>query len=275
MRRFKRIVQILITGYILIVIMLYFFQEKLIFLPTKLPQNYSYSFSQPFEEIFLKTDDGAVLNGLHFSREEPKGAILYFHGNAGDLSRWGNIVTFFVDKGFDVIVMDYRSYGKSSGKLSEEALFKDAQLFYDYALNHYGPEQLILYGRSLGTGIATKLASENPIGRLILESPYYSLEDIARERFPFLPIRWLMKYKLKSNEYIQLVRCPVSIFHGTEDAVVPFESGERLYEAIPFKQKQFIKVTGGAHNNLVEFAEYQNGLDQVLGVTQSKRSEDK
>ncbi|MEX0288450.1 MAG: alpha/beta hydrolase, partial [Flavobacteriaceae bacterium] len=149
MRRLRRGIRILLGGYLLIVIMLYFFQEKLIFLPTKLPQNYSYSFVQSFEEFFLDAEDGGRLNALHFKQDGSRGAILYFHGNAGDLSRWGNIVTFFVEKGFDVIVMDYRSYGKSTGKLSEEALFKDAHLFYDYALKHYVAEDLIVYGRSL------------------------------------------------------------------------------------------------------------------------------
>ena len=266
MRSFKRGIRILLGGYLLIVAMLYFFQEKLIFLPTKLPQNYSYSFAQPFEELFLDAEDGARLNALHFKQENSKGAILYFHGNAGDLSRWGNIVTYFVDKGFDVIVMDYRSYGKSTGKLSEDALFKDAQLFYNYAIDHYEAGDLIVYGRSLGTGIATKLASENHVKQLILESPYFSLEEIARKRFPFLPVKWLIRYHFKSFEYIQGVRSPIAIFHGTEDQVIPYESGERLYQAIPFKQKQLVTIPAGGHNNLVDFSAYQDGIDKVLEI---------
>ncbi|MBT8313866.1 MAG: lysophospholipase, partial [Maribacter sp.] len=109
----------------------------MIFLPTKLPQDYRYSFRHDFEEINLKTDDGFVLNSIHFKQVKPKGLILYFHGNAGDLSRWGNITSFFADKNYDVLVMDYRTYGKSTGKLSEDALHKDAQMFYGYALDRY------------------------------------------------------------------------------------------------------------------------------------------
>ena len=266
MRKIIRAVKILLGGYLLIVIMLYFFQEKLIFLPTTLPQNYSFSFSHPFKELFLKASDGAVLNGLHFALEKPKGTILYFHGNAGDLSRWGNIVTYFVDHGFDVIVMDYRTYGKSSGKLSQEALFSDAELFYQYALNNYQEQDIILYGRSLGTGIATKLASTNQPRQLILESPYYSLQDLAQRRFPFLPVKWLLKYQLFTNEYIQKVRCPVSIFHGTEDTVVPYESGERLFNSLNIKQKQFIAIPNGGHNDLVEFEIYKKGIAVALGI---------
>lgn len=275
MRKVKRGIKILLGGYLLIVIMLYFIQEKLIFLPTTLPQNYSYSFAQTFEELFLTAADDAVLNGLHFKNESPKGTILYFHGNAGDLSRWGNIATFFVDKGFDVIIMDYRTYGKSSGSLSEEALFKDAQLFYDYALEHYQEQNIILYGRSLGTGIASKLAAENQPKQLILESPYYSLQDLAIKRFPYLPVKWLLKYQLLSHEYIQNVRCPISIFHGTDDSVVPYESGERLFKSLNIRQKRFVSIPDGGHNNLVEFDAYLEGIDQVLGVAQSNNVDDK
>lgn len=275
MRKLKRGIKVLLGGYLLLVIMLYFLQEKLIFLPTTLPQNYSFSFSQSFDEIFLTAADDAVLNGLHFKNEVSKGTILYFHGNAGDLSRWGNIVTFFVDKGFDVIVMDYRTYGKSSGTLSEEALYKDGQLFYDYALDHYQEQNIILYGRSLGTGIASKLASQNQPRQLILETPYYSLLDLAIKRFPFLPVKWFLKYQLPSHEYTQLVKCPISIFHGTDDKVVPYDSGERLFKSLIIKQKQFISVPDGEHNNLVDFDVYREGIDQVLGIAQSNKSDDK
>ncbi len=244
--------------------MLYFIQEKMIFLPTKLPQDYRYSFRHDFEEINLKTDDGFVLNSIHFKQVKPKGLILYFHGNAGDLSRWGNITSFFADKNYDVLVMDYRTYGKSTGKLSEDALHKDAQLFYEYALERYDESDIILYGRSLGTGIATKLAANNNPDRLILETPYYSLMDIAKERFPFLPIKWLMKYKFLSHEFIQEVTCPIAIFHGTEDRVVPYESGKRLFNAIPHEAKEFYTISEAGHNNLIEFDNYINGIKKVL-----------
>ncbi len=275
MRKLKKAAVILLSVYILLAILLYGMQEKLIFLPTTLPQDYSYSFSRPHEEIFLKSADGAVLNGLHFKQHHPAGAIVYFHGNAGDLSRWGAIVTLLVDKGFDVIVMDYRTYGKSTGKLSETALFEDGQLFYDYAKNRYSEKDILLYGRSLGTAIATKLASQNKPKQLILESPFYSLEDIARKRFPFLPVKWLLRYKLKSNEYIRQAHCPVAIFHGTDDSVVPYDSGKRLFHSITAKQRVLITVNGAGHNNLAGFEKYLRGLDRVLGLDQSNSGDDK
>ena len=123
---------------------------------------------------------------------------MYFHGNAGDLSRWGQIVSYYVDLQYDVFIMDYRTYGKSTGKLSEQALYDDAKVCYDYLKEKFDPSRITLYGRSLGTGIATQLASFNKAQRLILETPYYSLVDVAKERFPFLPVQSLMQYELPS-----------------------------------------------------------------------------
>ena len=264
MQKFKRIGGVLLLIYAFTVIMIHFLQEKMIFLPTKLPINHEYSFVHDFEEVNLSTEEGYSLNAIHFKKVSPKGLILYFHGNAGDLSRWGDIATFFVDRGYDVLVMDYRTFGKSTGELSEQALHEDAQLFYDYVLKQYEEEQISLYGRSLGTGIATKLASGNKPNKLILETPYYSLLDVAHNRFPFLPVKWLMKYKLPSNEYIQEVTCPISIFHGTDDKVVSYDSGKRLFESIPTKKKTLYTIDGGNHNNLVQFNDYLTGMEEVL-----------
>ena len=113
---------------------LYFLQEKILFRPTVLNQTYVFKFSHPFEELFLKADDNAVINALHFKAEEPKGIILYFHGNKGSLKRWGEIAMFFAKEQYDVVIMDYRSYGKSTGELKEEYLYNDGQLFYNYVL---------------------------------------------------------------------------------------------------------------------------------------------
>lgn len=255
--------------------MLYFLQEKLIFLPTRLPQNYAYSFSEYFEEVFLTAQDGARLNALWFKRKDPKGLILYFHGNAGNLARWGEITIPFVQKGFDVLVMDYRTYGKSTGALSEAALYSDAQLFYDFAIDHYPEDQIVLYGRSLGTGLASKLAAFNTPGQLLLETPFYSLLDLGMSKFPWLPVKWFMRYPLPSYEFMQQVRCPVQIFHGTEDKVVPYDSGRKLYESIPNNDKTFHTISGGGHNNLDTFPDFRRAVNQSLGIPQSNRSEER
>ena len=243
---------------------LYFLQEKLIFIPTTLPQDYTYNFSYPFEELFLKAEDGAVINAIHFKTEQPKGVILYFHGNAGDLSRWGIITEFFVEKKYDVFVMDYRTYGKSRGKLSEQALYNDAQMCYDYLLKHYQESEITIYGRSIGTGMATYLASNNNPKQLILESPFYSLTDVARDRFLLFPIKKLLKYDFPSYRYVENISCPIIIFHGSDDSVIPYASGEKLFNSIIQKKKTFFTIENGGHNNLIEFDSYRNKIHEIL-----------
>lgn len=244
--------------------MLTLIQEKFIFLPTQLPREYSYSFERDFEEFFLTHPDGAQLNALHFKTENPKGVILYFHGNAGDLSRWGEIALRFLDFEHDVIVMDYRGYGKSTGKRSEANLFEDAQLFYNHTAKHFSKNEIVVYGRSLGCSIATHVASENKIKKLILETPFFNLIDVAQDRFPLLPMGPILKYKLASNEYIKEVEAPIRIFHGTEDRVVPYDSGKRLFEEIPTRDKKMYTIEGGRHNNLDQYEAYWSDIQVEL-----------
>ena len=270
MRRLKKIGKTVLIIYALLTVMIYFFQEKLIFLPTKLAPDFSYSFAQPHKEFFLTAADGAQLNAIHFKQNNPKGVILYFHGNAGDLSRWGTITEFFVEKHYDVIVMDYRTYGKSTGAISETALHEDAQLFYDYTLKQYTEDAIIIYGRSLGTGIASRLASKNKPYKLILETPFFNLMDVAQDRFPFLPLKWLLKYQFASHEYVQDVGCPIFIFHGTEDGVISYDSGKRLFTSLEKQEKKMYTIEGGGHNNLVTFEVYQKGIDEALEVNELK-----
>ena len=263
-RKIKQTLLVFIGLYIMIGTSLYLLQEKILFRPTILAQNYVFNFNQPFEELFLEPEENTVINAIHFKTENPKGVILYFHGNAGDLSRWGIITEYFVEKHYDVLVMDYRSYGKSKGVLSEEALYTDAQFCYDYLKTRYAEEDITLYGRSLGTGIASFLASKNTPKQLILETPYYSILDVASYRFPLFPVKYLMRYKLPSYEFIKEVRCPVSILHGTEDTVVPFESGKKLYNSTLKENMSFIVIEKGKHNNLIEFDAYHEHINNVL-----------
>lgn len=264
MRRLRQLGIGTVILYLLVSTMLYYLQEKMIFLPSSLPANYQYVFDQPFEEFFLETDDGARLNAIHFKIENPRGVVLYFHGNAGDLSRWGRVVSMFPRIGYDAIVMDYRTYGKSKGKLSQQALLSDAEKFYAYTLERYKESDILLYGRSLGSGIACYLAAGNTPKMVLLESPYYSLRAIAKKRFPFLPVDWLLRYHLDSNEYVKDIKSPIAIFHGDGDKVIPLESGKALFEDIPIDQKVFFTIQGGHHNDLDQYPEYHARLDQVL-----------
>lgn len=263
-RKLSKISLILFGFFLMIGTSLFFIQEKIIFRPTVLAQDHVYQFSQPFKEVFLKAKDGAIINAVHFQLENPKGVIIYFHGNAGDLSRWGLIAEYFVKQKYDVFVMDYRTYGKSTGNLNETVLYEDAQLCYDHVLKYYAESDIILYGRSLGTGIATNVASKNKPKQLILETPYYSMVDVAQHRFPILPVKQLLKYKILTFEFIKKVKCPILIFHGTDDSVVPFESGKKLFEELSVKHSEFIQIEGGNHNNLIDYEAYHDGIEKIL-----------
>lgn len=262
----KKILLIGIISYAMIVNLLYLFQEKLLFLPTPLDQNYSYEFEHDFEELFFKTEEEAIINAIHFKVEnlkQRKGVILYFHGNAGNLGRWGTIAEDFVGLDYDVLIMDYRTYGKSKGKLSEKAFYTDAQYCYDYLLKQYNENEIVLYGRSLGTGIASFLAANNKPKQLILETPYYNIADVAQSRFPIFPVKYLLKYNFPNNEHLMKVDCPVIIFHGTEDRTVSYSSGKKLLD-LNMKNIDFITIKDGRHNNLAEFEEYQSGINSIL-----------
>ncbi|WP_321254481.1 alpha/beta hydrolase [Psychroserpens sp.] len=243
---------------------LYVLQEKLMFFPTTLTRDFTYNFQYPFEELFLEPENDVLINAVHFKNENPKGVILYFHGNAGDLSRWGTITEYFVEKNYDVLVMDYRTYGKSKGKLSEQGFYDDAQFCYNYLKSRYDESDIILYGRSLGTGVANYLASKNQPKQLILETPYYSITDIAKHRFPFFPVKSLIKYEFNSFEYIQNVKCPITIIHGTHDQVVPYSSGNKLFDIAPKSITKMKTIDGGRHNDLVNFDAYHEVIASIL-----------
>lgn len=268
MSRIKKsliVVFVLINIYALLCGAIYFFQESLIFLPTELSQDHVYEMNHPFEEITLNTEDGAKLNGLHFQQVDPKGLILYFHGNAGNLQRWGELTEFFVKKSYDVIVMDYRGYGKSTGERSMESLYSDSKLWYEYTKEHYSEKEIIVYGRSLGTTFASYVASNYQPERLILETPFYSLSEIAENRFPFLPVKNLLHYKFPTYQFINDIACPITIYHGTDDEVINIRYSRKLFESISQSNKKFFTIPNGGHNNLVVYDEYLNTIGKVLG----------
>lgn len=265
MRKLKKIGLVLGVLYLLLTISMYAFQENLIFFPSKMPLNHTYDFCQDFEEFYLTAKDGAKLNAVHIKQDSAKGVVLYFHGNSGNVSNLGHVANLLTRKGYDAFLIDYRTYGKSTGALSEAALKKDAQLFYNHALTKYDEDEVVLYGRSFGTGIAAGLAAANAPRKLILESPFYSAVSLGKHRFPILPVGWLSNYRFPSHEYLQEVTCPIYIFHGTEDTVIPYKYARQLFEAIPDgKEKKMFTIEGGEHNYLQDSDIFKDGIDEAL-----------
>lgn len=253
---------VLISLLALLIFALISFQSKIIFFPEVLSKDYKYHFPGNYQEIFYTTNDGEEINALHFTVDEPKGIVFYSHGNAGSLRTWGYVADDFNMHGYDLLIYDYRSYGKSSGKITEENLYQDAEMIYMALKTKYDERNIIVFGRSIGTGIASKIASAHNPKLLILESPYYNLTDLAKKIFPFLPSS-IVNYKFRNDLHIQQASCPIVIFHGTMDEVIYFESSKKLEKSFGPHDK-LISIPGGHHNDLSEFPMYQNELRKLL-----------
>ncbi len=254
----------IVVAYVIVCTGLFLLQERLMFGPDPLPANYAFNPKWgKFEEVWLASD-GATVSALHFTVPQPKGVVLYFHGNAGSLRDWGAVATTFTRLGYDALMVDYRGYGKSSGQLHSEADFHaDAQAAYNYLRQHYAEAQIVIYGRSLGSGVASYLAAHTHPRLLILETPYTSFEQIIADRVPILPIRLLLKYTLRTDAWIDQVHCPIALFHGTADSVVPYAHSQRLERQIKGPH-EFITVSNGNHGDSAAFAEYRVNLARIL-----------
>lgn len=196
----------------------------------------------------------------------PKGIILYFHGNAGALDTIGFEAAGFVERGYDVVIPDYRSYGKSSGSLSEKALYEDAKLFYRYVEDYWpanGTDDIIIYGRSIGTGVAAYLASQVQQHELILVTPYYSMSRLAQQKYPLVPVSMLLRYPLATNQFVLNFAKPIYIFHGTKDRVIPYQDALDLKRLIGDRAK-LITVEGSNHNSIVDDSYFWLEMEKVL-----------
>ena len=254
----------LVLIYVLVILAIYVFQEKLIFQGSSLPDDFKFDIKVPFEEVYLSTPDSSRIHGVMLKSKAPKGVILYFHGNRNNITRWGNLAAYFTEYDYDVFLIDYRGYGKSTGMRTEALLHDDALLAYHYLKEQYSESQIIIYGRSLGTGLACQLASKVKPKELILETPYHDFSEMLFERLMILPSKMLFRYKFRSIDFIDKITCPVYIFHGTSDNVVPIEYGRRLAQSGNKEFLKFLTIENGQHNNLSEFSDYKNLMEEIL-----------
>ena len=160
-------------------------------------------------------------------------------------------------------MIDYRGFGKSRGKRSQKRLFDDSQFMYNWLLKQYAEKNIILYGRSLGSGVAARIASWNNPRLLILDSPYYSFYYNTRRFLFWLPLKWMMRYPIRTDQYMETVSCPVHIIHGTNDFLIPFKQSEMLEHFFPEKI-DLIPIEGAGHNNLQDFPAYYHSLYDSL-----------
>ncbi len=251
-----------IAIYLILCLIVYFTQERFIFHPERLPDDFKYQYEYPFEEINIEPEPNAVINGLHFRLPRSKGVVFYFKGNSRSVKGWGKFARDFLGKGYDFFMIDYRGFGKSRGIRTEQSIYDDCEIAYEHLKSYYPEEQIIVYGRSIGSGFATRTASLYKPLKLILDSPYYSFIDQAKRFIPFLPVKWLLKYHIRTDLFMPKVKCPVYVLHGTKDRLIPFTAGKRLANIA--KDGTIIPIEDAHHNNLPRFAAYHDHLYAIL-----------
>lgn len=251
--------------YIGISIALYILQDYMLFKPEKLPKDFQFNYdNQTYEEHNLETRDGAVINGIRFfPKGESRGVVLYLKGNSKSIKGWGKFAVDFTRLGYNVLMVDYRGFGKSTGRRSQKAIKRDLQLVYNKIKEVTSEDKIVLYGRSLGSGFAAKLASINNPRMLILDAPYYSLTKVTSRYMPFMPLSLLIKYPLPTYKWLKYVQCPIHIIHGTHDKLIPFKSSVKLSQVNP-KLTKLHSVIGGGHKNLNNFESYHMMLEEIM-----------
>ena len=261
---FWEILWVVLVLYGLTIALYFLLQEKFIFIAVHSSDKVNYTLASEFEEVFLDTPYNGRIHGLHIKSKESKGVILYFHGNTGSIRRWAVTGEELTSYGYDVFIVDYRGYGKSRGRRSEAAMHLDAEAAYDYLLESYSEENIVIYGRSLGSGFAVHLAAMHPLSKLVLETPFYSLLEIAEQQAPYVPIGFLLRFPLRSDEVIGGIQNPLIVFHGTRDRVVPYHSGLKLYERAGSPKKQMVTIPRGRHNDLAKYALFREKMREFL-----------
>mgnify|MGYP003340274718 FL=1 len=247
----------------LLSVLAYLLQEKFLFKPERLSADFVFKYDAPFREYFFDVAPGVRINGLHFYRENPKGLILYFHGNSRSIKGWAKYARDFYRYDYDVVLVDYRGFGKSTGKRSEQDMLNDMQFVYDRLKEKYGEQHLIVYGRSLGSGFAAKLASDNDPRYLILDAPYLNFIKVIERFLPILPVKWVLRFHLRTDRWLRNVRCHTYILHGTADRLIPIHHSVALQRINP-DRITLIRIEGGGHNNLPRFDKYHNFIRDIL-----------
>ena len=259
---FLRPLCLLVVSYVAVIAIAYFSQERMIFYPTALEPKYKFQLSLSSEENFTDTGN-EIVHSLLVQAPHSKGLVLYFHGNAGNIREWSSVAQEIALRvHWDVWIMDYPGYGKSTGTIhSQEQLLNSARQVFDQAKTEFPNKRIVVFGRSIGSGIAVKIAAEKPVQGLVLETAYLSISRLTQNMYPWIPL-FALKYPLSSEEWILQVKAPVLALHGDQDEIIPFEHGEQLSALAA--QATFVRIPDGRHNNLSIFDLYWISLEKFF-----------
>ena len=263
-------------AYLALVAFAYFGQSGMLYLPT-IPSRELVANPEQidlrYENVELHTEDGVRLHGWYIPAGRARGTVLFFHGNAGNISHRLDSIRIFHELELSVFIFDYRGYGRSDGRPSEGGTRRDALAAWEFLTDQRGidPRQIVLFGRSLGAAVAAQLATETAPAALIIESAFTSVPDMAAELYWWLPVRWLTRFNYATREYVGRVDCPVLVVHSPEDEVIPFRHGEAIFAAA-HEPKELLRLRGG-HNDgfLVSGDDYVRGLDAFVSRHLSRR----
>ncbi len=246
----------------------YFFQERLIFVSlNKLTPDGKLALASDFNEYTLEGVHEGKLHVLHIKSVHRRGCILYFHGNTGSMQRWGAIAEELTSFGFDIILPDYRGYGKSSGLRTEETLYSDALTCYHKARELFESSEICIYGRSLGTGVAAWLSANAQSSGLILETPYFNFLEAAAHHSKIIPVKMFLRFSFRSDLHLPHSKAPILIAHGTKDSIVPYSSGLKLYKSVKEKRDiTMLTIPGGKHGNLNGFPIFRDTLNRFFDL---------
>ena len=257
-------VLLLLLGLALLNGCMYLQQPSMTFFPSVTLVQTPADWGLAYTDVFLDTEDGVRLHGWYIPHHGSKQTLLFFHGNAGNISHRGASVEIFHRLGLNVFIFDYRGYGKSQGKPDEHGLYKDARAAWHYLTNEreFDQEDIILFGRSLGGAVAAEQAAGVQPGGLILESTFSSARDVANAVFPVLSRLIVLRYDFNTEDYIRRVTSPVLVLHSPDDEIIPFHLGEKVFQAAN-EPKSFFKMKGD-HNN--GFVMSQPDYERTLGA---------
>jgi len=255
-----QIAALAVAAYLALLTMVYFRQESLIFHPVPLAADFHFSLPGVREETVAVA--GAEMSALHLRLPHPDGVVFFLHGNSGNLQSWFTSVDFYRRTNFDLFILDYRGYGKSTGTIESEAqLHADVRAAWDRIAPQYAGGKRVIYGRSLGTGLAARLAAEVQPDLTVLVSPYASLAEMGKLRFPWLP-QFINRYSMRTDLWLPLIKRPVLIMHGDRDDLIPLQQGERLKQIRG--ASDLLVVKGAGHNDIHQFPAYLDGLAERL-----------
>ena len=263
-----KFVLVVAACYGLLVVLVFFMQSRMLYLadvPGRALTMTPADVGMDYQDVSIETADGVRLHGWFIVGRSSR-VLLFFHGNAGNISHRLDSIRQFQDLGLSVLIIDYRGYGQSEGRTTERGIYRDADAAWRYLTEDRGTvaSDIIIFGRSLGASVASKLAAQHQPLALVVESSFTSVPDIAQDLYPWLPVRWLSRLNHATRDYVEEVRCPVLVVHSRDDEIVPFHHAETIFASA--NEPRTLLAIRGTHNDafLRDERTYTQGLRTFL-----------